>query len=131
MERKSTQRNKIENVKIGSRIRHLRQLCSISQPTVARQIGISASAYCLVESGKRSLDIADLVAISKIYGVSLHWLANGVTGDPHNDTGPLCCPVAMEVYEAVKTSGIRKRFLPKGWIDDGQVHSLPQVQDSV
>ncbi|MBQ4096489.1 MAG: helix-turn-helix transcriptional regulator [Oscillospiraceae bacterium] len=57
------------------RIRDLREDSDLSQEAVAHKLGITRQQYQLYESGKREMPMHLFIKLSKIYGVSLDYLA--------------------------------------------------------
>ncbi|MBE9464836.1 helix-turn-helix domain-containing protein [Dyadobacter subterraneus] len=63
---------KEENLEtIGRRIKKLRQLHGYKQEIIAREIGLSQTAYSKIETGDTSLTIGRAAAIAKFFGMSL------------------------------------------------------------
>lgn len=63
---------KEENLEtIGRRIKKLRHLHGYKQEIIAREIGLSQTAYSKIETGDTSLTIGRAGAIAKFFGMSL------------------------------------------------------------
>lgn len=72
---------------IGERIREARQTYRISQGSLAKRVGVSASAVSQWESGDvRGLKPANLLATARALGISVQWLVYG-SGRMRADTG--------------------------------------------
>jgi transcriptional regulator with XRE-family HTH domain len=56
---------------IGRRIRKLRHLRGYKQEIIAREIGLSQTAYSKIETGDTSLTIGRAALIAKFFGMSL------------------------------------------------------------
>lgn len=56
---------------IGRRIRKLRHLRGYKQEIIAREIGLSQTAYSKIETGDTSLTIGRAAEIAKFFGMSL------------------------------------------------------------
>ncbi len=57
-----------------SRLKELRIKENIPQEVIAVEIGVARSTYACYESGKNEPDIATLIKIADIYGISLDYL---------------------------------------------------------
>lgn len=63
---------KEENQKdIGRRIKKLRLLHGYNQDIIAREIGLSQTAYSKIETGDTNLTIGRAAAIARFFGMSL------------------------------------------------------------
>ena len=62
---------------LGIRIAILRISKGWSQAELARRIGVSTSAVGMYEQGRREPSVDTLVALSRIFGVSLDYLLSG------------------------------------------------------
>lgn len=62
---------------LGTRIASLRQSCGLSQAELAQRLHISASAVGMYEQGRREPSVDILIALSRIFGVSLDYLLSG------------------------------------------------------
>ena len=69
---------------LPDRLRRARRLASISQASLAQAVGISPSAVAQWEQVEGTLPgLAHLVAVARVTGVSMDWLATGA-GRPRN-----------------------------------------------
>jgi transcriptional regulator with XRE-family HTH domain len=72
----------------SARVRQLRQAANLTQPALARILGLSTSYLSLIESGERTNPTIETVdRISTFFGVAREWLLDGtgpmfLTGDP-------------------------------------------------
>ncbi|MBE6987196.1 MAG: helix-turn-helix domain-containing protein [Ruminococcaceae bacterium] len=106
---------------IHLKIQELRKNAGLSQEALAEQLGVSRQAVSKWESGINIPDIDKIIAISKIFGVSLSEL---LTGEKENVSVAAETPVPDEKYEELlqqhlmqvdamlKESGRKKR---SGW----------------
>lgn len=61
-----------ENLKgLGKRLKKLRQLHGLKQERIAREIGLSQTAYSKIETGDTSLTVTRAAAIAKVFGMTL------------------------------------------------------------
>lgn len=65
-------------VKIGKRIRELRQQTGLSQEKFALKIGMDRSYFASVENGKRNIAVINLEKIANGLNVSMSELFKGV-----------------------------------------------------
>ncbi|MCL2398159.1 MAG: helix-turn-helix domain-containing protein [Defluviitaleaceae bacterium] len=78
------------NEKIGQRIRELRLYYNLSIEELSDLLGISSGFLRLVERGERGATIERLAKISKIFNVSMDYLALGRETDlTKNDNSPV------------------------------------------
>ena len=56
---------------LGKRLKKLRQLHGFKQETIAKEIGLSQTAYSKIETGDTSLTVARAAAIAKVFGMTL------------------------------------------------------------
>lgn len=56
---------------IGRKIKKLRQLHGFKQDLIAKEIGLSQTAYSKIETGDTSLTVTRAAAIAKAFGMSL------------------------------------------------------------
>lgn len=63
------------------RIKELRKNARLTQAEVAKRIGSNVSSYNLMENGFRKLPVAELMQLSKLYGVSADYILFGKEGD--------------------------------------------------
>lgn len=71
-----------DQIYVGLRIQSARLARHITQESAAAAIGISVPHYRGIESGTRGMSIAVLVAISKLYKLSIDYIVLGKTGFP-------------------------------------------------
>lgn len=64
---------------LGTRIAALRRQANMSQAELAERLQVSPSAIGMYEQGRREPSVDTLVALSRIFGVTLDYL---VTGQP-------------------------------------------------
>ncbi len=62
---------------LGARIATLRRAAGLSQGELARQLQVSASAIGMYEQGRREPSAEILVALSRIFGVTVDYLLTG------------------------------------------------------
>ena len=62
---------------LGQRIAALRRQAGLNQAELARQLRVSPSAIGMYEQGRREPSLDTLVAMARIFGVSLDYLATG------------------------------------------------------
>lgn len=62
---------------LGPRIAALRRAVGLSQGELARQLQVSASAVGMYEQGRREPSAETLVALARIFGVSVDYLLTG------------------------------------------------------
>lgn len=60
-----------DDVRIGATVRALREAHELSQPELARLIGVSQPLISLIESGERRATMANCRAIARVLGVKL------------------------------------------------------------
>lgn len=65
-------------VKIGKRIRELRQQTGLSQEKFALKIGMDRSYFASVENGKRNIAVINLEKIANGLNVSMSELFKGI-----------------------------------------------------
>ena len=91
---------------LPERISYLRKINSMSQSQLANKIGVSPSTIGMYEQGRREPSLEALVSISRIFGVSLDYLATGV--EYSNDASPsdndcfVDCPCKTCFWKAYK-----------------------------
>ena len=66
----------------GQRIREAREMLKLSQEQLAAKLqteglGVNQNSISRIETGKRLVADFELVALSKVLGVSMEWLVNG------------------------------------------------------
>lgn len=62
---------------LGARIATLRRAAGLSQGELARRLQVSASAIGMYEQGRREPSAEILVALSRVFGVTLDYLLTG------------------------------------------------------
>lgn len=65
-------------MKIGDRIRALREELDLTQAQFAEKIGLKATAIGLYESGDRRVTDRSIMLIAQVYGISEEWLRGGI-----------------------------------------------------
>ena len=95
---------KVNLMNIHLKIQELRKKAGLSQEALASQLGISRQAVSKWESGVSTPDIEKIVALSRIFGVSLSELLTGEKEEtaPMDETpveAPVEIPVSDEKYE--------------------------------
>jgi transcriptional regulator with XRE-family HTH domain len=68
----------------ANRLQMARKLAGLSQGQVAKLLGVQRPTVSEMEAGRRRITVDELVSLSKVYSVSLEWLAKGATGHPSN-----------------------------------------------
>ena len=99
----------MEKMTIGQRIASRRKLANLSQESISQQIGVSRQSVSKWESDAGLPDIDNLIAMSKIFGVSVGWLL-GTEQDPGFDPSTGLSDAQLRMVEKV-VSGIK----PKRW----------------
>ena len=70
---------------VGQRIAHKRKELGLSQEALGEQLGVSRQAIYKWESDATLPEIEKLIALSKIFGVSIGWLLGVEEGAPESD----------------------------------------------
>ena len=70
---------------LGARIAVLRRQAGFSQTELAQRLQVSPSAVGMYEQGRREPSLETLVHMSRIFGVSLDYLATGQAQPPEED----------------------------------------------
>lgn len=83
---------------LGPRIAALRRAANFSQGELAQKLGVSPSAVGMYEQGRREPSADTLVALSRIFGVTVDYL---LTGHPE----PGDAEAVSLAYETVASSG--------------------------
>lgn len=80
----------------GDKLRVARALADLSMRDVAERVDVSANAIAKYEAGTMTPQSSVLMALAKLYGVSLDWL--------------MCsCPVTLGWHEGECAEGVRRR----------------------
>ena len=80
----------------GQKLRVSRALRDMSLRDVSKEVGVSANAISKYETGKMHPQSSVLVALAKLYGVSLDWL--------------MCsCPVTIGWHQGECADGVQRR----------------------
>ncbi len=99
----------MENMTIGQRIASRRKLANLSQESISEQLGVSRQSVSKWESDAGLPDIDNLIALSKIFGVSVGWLL-GTEQDPSFDPSTGLSEAQLQMVKKV-VEGRR----PKRW----------------
>lgn len=92
---------------LGMRIAALRRATGWSQGELAQQLGVSPSAVGMYEQGRREPSADTLVALARLFGVSLDYL---LTGAPNpQDLQIAEHAMSMGVEGAEKQLALRKK----------------------
>lgn len=86
-----------ENVRVGATIRALREAHELSQPELARAIGVSQPLISLIESGERRATMANCRAIADVLGVS----HAAISGSPAEQVKAIADKLGVTVEIAV------------------------------
>lgn len=80
----------------GAKLRVARAAKDMSLRDVAAKIGVSAMAISKFEDGQTTPKSSNLLALAKLYGVTLDWL--------------MCsCPIRLDYHEGECADGVRRR----------------------
>ena len=90
---------------LGMRIAYLRRRCGLSQKELAQQLCLSASAVGMYEQDRREPSMELLVAMAKLFGVTIDFLLTGESGE--TDT-----PILRELLSQLR--GHLRPDLPEG-----------------
>ena len=93
----------MENMTIGQRIASRRKLANLSQESISEQLGVSRQSVSKWESDAGLPDIDNLIALSKIFGVSVGWLL-GTEQDPNFDPSTGLSDAQLRMVEKVVAS---------------------------
>ena len=99
----------MEKMTIGQRIASRRKQINLSQETVSEQIGVSRQSVSKWESDAGLPDIDNLIALSKLFNVSVGWLL-GTEQNPDFDPSTGLSDAQLRMVE--KVIDTRK---PKRW----------------
>lgn len=64
--------------KINERLRSYRSTLGLSQEYIAKQLGVSRTTITSIESGDRKVSALELNEFSRIYGVPIDEIVNGI-----------------------------------------------------
>lgn len=70
--------------RIHENLRKIRTSRNLSQEFVAESIGVSTSSYARYESGKTGITIEHVIALAKLYNMSLDQIALGFDKKSHS-----------------------------------------------
>ncbi|ALS27853.1 Xre family transcriptional regulator [Paenibacillus sp. 32O-W] len=90
---------------MGERLKELRLKRNLSQEEVARQIGITRSAYSHYEINNRQPVYETLIKLSDFFGVSVDYMIGGV----HSRGAPQVTPEAIEIIRLLDDMDQEKR----------------------
>ncbi|AZN43838.1 XRE family transcriptional regulator [Paenibacillus albus] len=93
---------------MGDRLRELRLRHNYSQDEVARQIGITRSAYSHYEINNRQPVYETLRKLASLFGVSLDYI---IGGEPSKRDSPALTPETIEIIRLLSTMDQEKRRL--------------------
>lgn len=62
---------------MASRLKQLRKALKINQTNFAKQLGITQTAYSMIENGNNPLSDRYIKVISSVFGVNEAWLRTG------------------------------------------------------
>lgn len=85
---------------VGQRIAHKRKELGLSQEALGEQLGVSRQAIYKWESDATLPEIEKLIALSKIFGVSIGWLLGVEEPTPENDGAEPAAPASGELTQA-------------------------------
>lgn len=91
---------------LANRIADLRKHAGLSQAQLAKALGISTSAEGMYEQGRRFPSIDTLIAMAKVFDVSLDYLITGAeyhSPVPQNATKPppVNCPCSTCYWKSI------------------------------
>ena len=99
----------MEHMTIGQRIASRRKLANLSQESLGEQLGVSRQSISKWESDAGLPDIDNLIALSKIFKVSVGWIL-GTEKDPNFDPSTGLSDAQLRMVEKI----VSKRK-PKRW----------------
>lgn len=67
---------------MSKRLRFAREIAGFSQAQVAEALGIHRPSVSEIEAGRRRVSAEELVALARLFGVSLEWLVGEDQPDP-------------------------------------------------
>lgn len=85
---------------LGARIAALRRAAGMNQSELARHLQVSPSAVGMYEQGRREPSAETLVAISRLFGVSVDYLLTGKASFQEEDTVALAMDQALTDAQA-------------------------------
>ncbi len=74
----NTKENIIIQQSLGESIKNHRMRCNMTQEFVAEKLGVSRQAVSKWESGKSDPSTANLIALAKLYGISIEELLKNI-----------------------------------------------------
>lgn len=80
---------------LGPRIAALRRAAGLSQGELARQLQVSASAVGMYEQGRREPSAETLVALARVFGVTVDYLLTGKAACQEKNTVVLAMESAL------------------------------------
>lgn len=97
---------------LGARIAVLRRAAGWNQGELAHRLGVSPSAVGMYEQGRREPSAATLVALARLFGVSVDYL---LTGAPNPNEQNTALQALENVLEDTQTqlAGRKKRPLSR------------------
>ena len=97
---------------LGARIAVLRRAAGWNQGELAHRLGVSPSAVGMYEQGRREPSAATLVALARLFGVSVDYL---LTGAPNPNEHNTALQALENVLEDTQTqlAGRKKRPLSR------------------
>ena len=87
------------SVTIGQRLAQKRKEMGLSQEGLGEQLGVSRQAIYKWESDATLPEIEKLIALSKIFGVSIGWLLGVEEGAPENEEAEPAAPASGELTQ--------------------------------
>lgn len=88
----------------GQRIAARRKLANLSQEQISEQLGVSRQAVSKWESDVGLPDVDNLIALSKIFGVSVGWLL-GTEQDPNFDPSTGLSDAQLKMVQQIVSQG--------------------------
>lgn len=85
---------------LGARIAALRRRMGMSQAELAGMVKVSASAIGMYEQGRRQPAADTLVALGRVFGVTVDYLLTGQVTEPEHQTVDTLVSHAMETAQA-------------------------------
>jgi len=103
----------MNNMTTGQRIASRRKLANLSQEDISQELGVSRQAVSKWESDTGLPDIDNLIALSKIFGVSVGWLL-GTEQDPSFDPSTGLSDAQLKMVEEIIVRNKPRSY--RGWI---------------